>query len=294
MKKAPAGRPGLSRVRDVRRISPRTRPSSRPRPRRLRPRLGLLLGGLGGLRLGDRGLLGLDLGAQHRRRDDVGDRIGRLAGVGAGRDLDVGDVDHVADLAAGQVDLDGVRDLVRGDVELEGVVRDVEGAAALLDARGRVLVDEVHRHGDRHGLARDDPQEVDVHRHAGDRIELEVARDGAQLAAADGDLEHGGLEPAGIDQRAGTDEVDGDGDRRLARAVDDGGNLALATNGPGGPLADPVACHGLKRLDGAHRRDPSDSWSRNAKKPPEADGSSLPGAPLPPRVSRGRAVAIHK
>ena len=99
---------------------------------------------------------------------------------------------------------------------------------------------------------RDDAQEIDVQRHAADRVELEVARDRPDGLAAGLDLEQRGLEAARVDQGAGADEVDGDGLGRLAAPVHDRGNLALATNGPGGPLADPVACHGLKRLDCAH------------------------------------------
>ena len=91
-----------------------------------------------------------------------------------------------------------------------------------------------------------------MQRDAGDRVELEVARDRPDGLAAGLDLEQRGLEPAGVDQGAGADEVDGDGLRGLTAAVDDRGNVTLATNGPGGPLADPVACHGLKRLDCAH------------------------------------------
>ena len=59
-----------------------------------------------------------------------------------------------------------------------------------------------------------------------------------------------GEEVAGEDQLVGLVEVEGDRRRRGAAAVDDGGYAALATNGPGGPLADPVARHGLNLLHG--------------------------------------------
>src|SRR5215210_1651630 len=89
-----------------------------------------------------------------------------------------------------------------------------------------------------------------------DGVELVVARDRAGLAAAHVDLEDRGEEVAGEDQLLRLAEVEGDRLRRLAASVDDGGNMALATNGPGGPLAGPVARHGLDLLCFAHGRGP--------------------------------------
>ena len=88
------------------------------------------------------------------------------------------------------------------------------------------------------------------------RVQLVVARDRTGLLAVHVDLEDRGQEVAGEDQLLGLVEVEGDRLGRLARAVDDGRNLALATNGPGGPLAGPVARHGLDLLDIAHGRGP--------------------------------------
>ena len=79
-----------------------------------------------------------------------------------------------------------------------------------------------------------------------DRVELVVARDGAGLLAVHVDLEDRRQEVAGEDHLLGLVEVEGDRLGRLAASIDDGGNLALATNGPGGPLAGPVARHGLE------------------------------------------------
>src|SRR5215211_3400351 len=89
-----------------------------------------------------------------------------------------------------------------------------------------------------------------------DGVELIVARDRPGLAAAHVDLEDRGEEVAAEDQLLRLAEVEGDRLSRLAASVDDGGNMALATNGSGGPLAGPVARHGLNLLHSAHGRGP--------------------------------------
>jgi hypothetical protein len=110
----------------------------------------------------------------------------------------------------------------------------------------------VHGHGDADRLALGEAQEVDVDGEVLHRVELVVARDGAGPAAVDVDVEHRRQEVAGEDQLPCLVEVDRDRLRRFAAAVDHGWYLALAPNGPGGPLAGPVARHGLELLDITH------------------------------------------
>src|SRR5690606_17278014 len=102
-------------------------------------------------------------------------------------------------LTAGEVDVDRIRDGVDRHDELDRVAHDVERAAAL-EAGRSFLVQEVHRHLDVDGGVTRHAQEVDVQGRVLHRVELEVARDGAGLAAVDVDLEHGGQETAGEDQ----------------------------------------------------------------------------------------------
>ena len=81
----------------------------------------------------------------------------------------------------------------------------------------------------------------DVDRHVLDRVELASrAENHALLVALDVDLEHRRHETAIIDELLGFLELDRNGLGGLACAVDDGGYIALAANGSGGPLADPI------------------------------------------------------
>src|SRR5690606_19116790 len=91
---------------------------------------------------------------------------------------------------------------------------------------------------------------------------LVIARDRPGLLAVHLDLEDRGQELTAEDQLLGLVEVEGDRLGRLTGSVDDGGYLALATNGPGGPLAGPVARHGLDLLDIAHGRGPLKRFSK--------------------------------
>ena len=111
---------------------------------------------------------------------------------------------------------------------------DLESAAAL-HAGALLLADHVHRNHDldRLALARGAGSRC---REVLDRVELVVARDGADRLAVHVDLEDRGQEVTGEDQLLGLVEVEGDRLGRLAGSVDDGGNLALATNGRRPPL----------------------------------------------------------
>src|SRR5215210_6967175 len=226
---------------------------------------------------------------QARRRDDRRDGEVALADrrLRAFRQGDRRDVERIADIEAGEIGVERVRDGLDRHQQLDRVAHDVERAAAL-EARRGLLVDEVDRHLDPDPLAFGEPQEIDMYRQVLHRVELVVARDGAGLLTVDLDLEHGGEEMPGEDQPAGLVEVEGDRRRRGAGAVDDGGYAALATNGPGGPLADPVARHGLKLLHGSHGRGPSIGVLENRKPP---TGGRSGSRPLPPRVSSGREAA---
>src|SRR5207237_6398797 len=84
----------------------------------------------------------------------------RLGAVGQ---LDLRDVDAVADVEAGQRDLDLVGDLGRVADQLEVVAHDVEHAAAL-DARRAFLVGEHDGNVDVDLAMLADAQEIDVDR----------------------------------------------------------------------------------------------------------------------------------
>ena len=73
-----------------------------------------------------------------------------------------------------------------------------------------LLADHVHRNHDLDGLALGEAQEVHVDGEVAHRIELVIARDGADLLAVDLDLEDRGEEVTGEDQLLGLVEVEGD------------------------------------------------------------------------------------
>ena len=79
--------------------------------------------------------------------------------------LDLADVDRIADLEPVERDVDLVRDARRVADQLELVLDDVENAAALEARRGLFIV-EAHRHGDVHLGVLADAQEIDVDRPA--------------------------------------------------------------------------------------------------------------------------------
>ncbi|PAV70023.1 hypothetical protein WR25_03217 [Diploscapter pachys] len=145
-----------------------------------------LRGGFGSLGLGDLGLERLVLGGRDGRRHDrrdrevaVFDRRRRALGQ-----LDVADVDRIADLAALQRNRDLAGDVGGVDDQLDLVAGDVEHAA-LLQAAALVLVREHDRHRDGDGGVLTDAQEVDMDRTVGDRVERHVLRQRALTADHD-------------------------------------------------------------------------------------------------------------
>src|SRR5262249_42061594 len=84
------------------------------------------------------------------------------------------------------------------------------------------------------------------------RIELEVARDDAMLAAVELEIVDAGEKPARIDLLPQIRVVERNVDGRLAVAVDDAGHAAFATHRPSGPLTGPRARRRLDFLDGRH------------------------------------------
>ena len=103
---------------------------------------------------------------------------------------------------------------------------------------------------DRRALAQ--PHEVDMQRQVAHGVELEIARNDAVLHAVHLDVVNGGEEMAGIDALAQIGVIERNRQRRLAVAIDDSGNAAGATLGPGGPLACPRARRRLDQIDGRH------------------------------------------
>lgn len=156
------------------------------------------------------------------------------------RQLDVADVDGIADIEAGEVDFDLVGNGLGRAKKLHFVAHHVEGTAAL-DAGRLIVIDEVNRHLHRDALALAQTQEIHMHQRVAHRIELDIARNGAHLGAVDIEVDEGGQEAPGLHVRPQALVVGGNELRRLLVAVDDAGNAVLATLGPGGPLAGPIA-----------------------------------------------------
>ena len=125
----------------------------------------------------------------------------------------------------GDVVLDRVGDVAGQRLDGE-LARDLLEHAALLDA-GRVLgADQLEHHGGADRLVEADPQQVDVHRLAGDRMADELLdHDRRGCGAVDAQLEH----RAGVGERVAQHaRVDLERDRVLAAAVDDAGDVAGA------------------------------------------------------------------
>ena len=135
--------------------------------------------------------------------------------------------------------------------QFDAVQHEVDRAALLEAGRG-VAIGHFDRHRDAHARARLEAEEVDVHRLVAHLVELVVARQHALLAALDVDLEDRGQELARIDELVEVFVVDRDRLGRLAAAVDDSRYAAFATNGAGGPLANPATRHGRELLDRCH------------------------------------------
>ena len=113
----------------------------------------------------------------------------------AGRQLDVGQMQRVADFQRADVGLDELRNVLDRALELDRVGDDVDGAAALHAGRTFRLHD-VQGNADADGGAFAEPHEVHVDREILDRIEMEVARNHAVLLAVQIDVENRGQEPA--------------------------------------------------------------------------------------------------
>jgi hypothetical protein len=172
-------------------------------------------------------------------------------------------VDRIADFIAGKIDDHFLGDAGRIADQLELMANDVEHAATR-QTRRFFLVPEVDGDIDVDGAVLADPEEVDVQRPVGDRVELHILRQRPDLAAFDVDHCDGVHEVAGgqgLDQGLLL-EVDRNG--FLPVAVNDGRHSALTANGAGGSLASPLARLSRQRKLFAHV---IVSKSRNAKRP---------------------------
>ena len=129
----------------------------------------------------------------------------------------------------GHVVLERVRDVGRQRLDGE-LARDLLEHAALLDAGSVVGADELEHDRRLDRLVEPDAQQVDVHGVAGDRVAGQLLDDDRRAAGAvDAEVEH----RAGVGQRlAQHARVDLEGDRVLAAAVYDAGDLALAAQAP--------------------------------------------------------------
>ena len=134
--------------------------------------------------------------------------------------------------------LESVRDVVRERLDRQ-LARDELEHAALLDA-GRVLgTDEFEDHRRLDRLVEPDAKQVQVHSRAADRVADEVLDDDRRAGRAiDLELEHGARVLQREPQRP---LVDLEGDRVLAAAVDDPGDVPLASQAPRGARSGGVA-----------------------------------------------------
>src|SRR3954447_11848299 len=199
-------------------------------------------GALGRLGPG-RGRLGLARRRHHRGDREVAVGDGRPHALGQ---LDLADVQRVADVEAGEGGHELARDRVGRADQLDLAADDVQHAAAA-QARAAVLVDEADRHREGQRGALGGTQEVDVQRVVGHRVELRLARQHADGAVAEVEVEHRVEEArVGADRELHLLEREGDRERLLAAAVDDRRHLAGATQRAGGPLAEVVAPLGLE------------------------------------------------
>src|SRR5262249_54111300 len=148
-------------------------------------------------------------------------------------------------------DVDRFRNGVGGAHDLDGVGNDVDGATAF-HARRLLGVHDVN--GDAHANLRPfpEPQEIDVDRQILDRIELEIAWNHAMLGAVHIELVDRGEEAPGTDPLLELGMIDRDGEGGLVVAVDHARHAAVATHGPGGPLAGLRARYRLHFLDVRH------------------------------------------
>ena len=150
-------------------------------------------------------------------------------------------MDRIADVEGqlGQIDFEAGRDVVGAAVDLDLVAHHVEQTAAL-EALALLFADEADRHVDVDLGIGADPQEVDVQRVVGDRVELQIAGQDAVGLAADLEVDQGREEGAGVDLLTQLERVERDHLRGLLGAVDHGRNASFAAHGPGGPLSGPV------------------------------------------------------
>ena len=196
------------------------------------------------------GLVALDAAAGRGDRGDgevaIGDGRAHAFGQRDGRNLD-----RIAHLRPGQIDGEEFGDRVGRRQHLDLVAHDVEHPAQF-DAGTDVLVLEVHRDLDGHLGLVGDAQEIDMQDEVLDGIELVVLGQHLVLVARDLDLADMGHEPAALDHHPDVLARQRDRQWGFVVAVDDGGNVALAPNGPGGPLTDPVARLGREHVAFAH------------------------------------------
>src|SRR5205085_680796 len=129
---------------------------------------------------------GRGLFADRRRRAERGDRKVALMDRGAGAfgDLNLMDVDAVADLEPIEIDNDPFGNVVDRADHVDLMADDVQNAAAAQPG-GALVVDEDDRHRDGDLSAGADPQEIDVERRVGDRMVLHLARQGALARPVD-------------------------------------------------------------------------------------------------------------
>ena len=162
--------------------------------------------------------------------DDVGD--GCVFGI---EELDRAGVRQVADANClmqaeiGDIDIDVAGNVAGEALDFDFAQDQIEHAALVLDADGNA--DEPNRNAGLHGLVHGDALEVDVQQRVANRLILPVDDHGlGDALAGDVHVEDGVVAGLGVQDAQNLLGVDFDGDRLVARAINDGGNLAGDAN----------------------------------------------------------------
>ena len=158
---------------------------------------------------------------------------------------------RVADFQTADIGVDILRNVIDRAFQVDGVGDDVDGAAAL-HARRAFRVHDVQGNADADGGAFAEPHEIDMDREVAHRIQMEVARDHAMLAAFQIDIVNRREKPPRQNALAQVSIIDRNRNRGLVVSIDHSRHSAGATLCPCGPLAACRTRGRLQFLDGRH------------------------------------------
>jgi hypothetical protein len=153
--------------------------------------------------------------------------------IDARGELEVGELDHLVDLEARDVDLDELRQVLRQAAHLDVVAHVPEHAALLLDALRLGAAPEVERNVHLDLLVLQHALEVDVHDLVLVRVALHVLEDCGLLLFADLEREDGREEALVVHQLRELRVVDDEGARVALAPVEDRRELSRGDAGGG-------------------------------------------------------------